>query len=333
MDLRSDTVTKPTPAMRRAMAEAEVGDDGWGEDPTVRRLEERVAELLGKQAALFVPSGTMANQLALGVLGRAGSRVVLGRRQHVLAHEAGGAAAWWGLQLHAVGDPGGMLAVDELTWALAAEPHHWPPVALVAIENTHAAASGATWSAEGLDALVEACAGVPVHLDGARLWNAHVATGLPLARLAAPATTVSTCLSKGLCAPAGSLLAGPADLIAEARGLRHRMGGGMRQVGVLAAAGLVALDQMVERLAEDHRRARRLVEVVVDRFGDPSGELAGARTNMVVFEPPDPEAVLGALLAEGVLASSVAPGTVRLVTHHDVDDQGVERALAVLRRC
>ncbi|MCK4177840.1 threonine aldolase family protein [Aciditerrimonas ferrireducens] len=330
VDLRSDTVTKPTPAMRRAMAEAEVGDDGWGEDPTVRRLEERVAELLGKEAALFVPSGTMANQLALGVLGRPGARVVLGGRQHVLAHEAGGAAAWWGLQLHPVADPHGILDPGELAWALAAELHHWPPVALVAVENSHAAACGAIWDPGDLARLGAVCRGVPIHLDGARLWNAQVASGVSAAELAAVATTVATCLSKGLCAPAGSLLAGPADLVAEARELRHRMGGGMRQVGVLAAAGLVALEQMVERLAEDHRRARRLAAAAAECFGDPTGELAAAPTNMVLFEPPDPEAVLRTLQEEGVLASSVGPGVLRLVTHHDVDDEGIERALRAL---
>lgn len=330
VDLRSDTVTRPTPAMRRAMAEADVGDDGYGEDPTVRRLEERYAELVGKEAALFVPSGTMANQLALRVLAPRGGLVVAGRRQHVVAHEAGAAAGIAGVQLHPVPDEGGTLDPADVAWAVAAGAHHWPTAALVCVENTHAPANGAPWSLPALQAVCAVAGDLPVHMDGARLFNAQVATGVPAMAFAAPVTTVMSCLSKGLCAPVGSVLAGSQAVIDQARLERKRLGGGMRQAGVLAAAGLVALDTMVERLAEDHRRARRLAEVVAERWPAAGCDPATVRTNMVVFEPPHAGRVVTALAAAGVRCGTIAPGVVRLVTHHDVDDDGLERAVAAL---
>jgi threonine aldolase len=330
VDLRSDTVTQPTAAMRRAMAEAEVGDDDYGEDPTVRTLEEAFAARLGKPAAVFVPSGTMANQIAFRVLATAGTAVVAGRSQHVVAYEYGAAARNSAVQFLALDDVDGMLDPDEVRRGREASSYHQPAVSLVSIENTHMAASGAPWSMERLRAVAAAAGELPVHLDGARLFNAEAATGVPASVMAAPATTVMCCLSKGLCAPVGSLLAGPDDVIVQARLERKRLGGGMRQAGVLAAPGLLALGSMVERLPEDHARAARLAEAVASRWPGCGLDPASVRTNIVVFSHDDPEKLLDHLQGEGVLAGTIAPGTVRLVTHHDVDDAGLERAIGAL---
>ncbi len=330
VDLRSDTVTRPTPAMRRAMAEAEVGDDDYGEDPTVRALEETFAARVGKPAALFVPSGTMANQIALRVLTTPGSAVVAGRRQHVVSYEFGAASLNAGVQFIAVDDAEGMVDAADVRAARQAAEHHQPEVSLVSIENTHMAASGAPWTTARLEALVEAAGPVPIHMDGARLFNAVAATGVPAAEWAAPATTVMCCLSKGLCAPVGSLLAGSEDVIAEARVARKRLGGGMRQAGVLAAPGLIALQDMVGRLSEDHARAARLADAVALRWPTCGLDPASVRTNIVTFTHAEPEKLLAHLEGQGVLAHAIAPETVRFVTHHDVDDAGVTRAIAAL---
>jgi threonine aldolase len=329
VDLRSDTVTRPTESMRRAMAGAEVGDDDYGEDPTVRALEEAFAARVGKAAALFVPSGVMANQIALRVLTRPGTAVVAGRRQHVVAYEYGAAALNAGIQFIALDDGDGMLDPGAVRHARQAAEHHQPAVSLVAIENTHMAACGSPWTEPGLRAVVEAAAGVPIHMDGARLFNAEAATGIGAADWAAPATTVMCCLSKGLCAPVGSLLAGPDDVIAEGRLARKRLGGGMRQAGVLAAPGLVALREMTERLGDDHVRAARLAEAVARRWPG-SLEPERVRTNIVTFTHAGADKLLAHLEHNGVLAHAIAPGTVRFVTHRDVDDAGVARAIDVL---
>ncbi len=330
VDLRSDTVTQPTSDMRRAMAEAVVGDDDYGEDPTVRALEEAFAERLAKPAALFVPSGTMANQIAIRVLATAGSAVVAGRRQHVVSYEYGAAARNAAVQFHTLGDVDGMLNPADVVWAREASAYHHPAVSLVCIENTHMAAAGALWSMERLDDVAAAAGEVPIHLDGARLFNAEAATGVAVSRWAAPATTVMCCLSKGLCAPVGSLLAGPEDVITQGRLERKRLGGGMRQAGVLAAPGLLALRNMVERLPHDHARAARLAEVVAERWPTCGLDPAGVRTNIVTFAHATPEKLLAHLKSEGVLAGTVAPRTMRLVTHNDVDDAGLARAIAAL---
>jgi threonine aldolase len=329
VDLRSDTVTRPTEVMRRAMAEAEVGDDDYGEDPTVRSLEEVFAVRVGKPAALFVPSGVMANQIAVRVLTRPGTAVVAGRRQHVVAYEYGAAAMNAGIQFIGLDDSYGMLDPDAVRQARQASEHHQPTVSLVAIENTHMAASGAPWTEAGLRAVADAAAGVPIHMDGARLFNAEAATGIAAADWAAAATTVMCCLSKGLCAPVGSLLAGPDDVIAQGRLARKRLGGGMRQAGVLAAPGLVALRDMTERLPEDHVRAARLAEAVAQRWPG-SLELERVRTNIVTFTHDEADKLLAYLEGYGVLAHAIAPGTVRFVTHRDVDDAGVARAIDAL---
>jgi threonine aldolase len=326
VDLRSDTVTRPTPAMRQAMADAEVGDDGYGEDPTVNELEEAYAAWVGKPAAVFVPSGVMANQIAMRVLTRPGDVVVAGALQHVVGFEMGAAARNAGIQFHTIDDTDGHLDPRSVQAAFDAERHHQPAVRAVVLENTHMASGGSPMTPAQTGALVAAAGGFPVHLDGARLFNAAVALGVAGSALAAPATTVMSCLSKGLCAPVGSVLAGAADVIAQGRVERKRLGGSMRQAGVLAAAGLVALRTMVDRLADDHRRARRLADVVaetVSRDFDP----ATCRTNIVCFEHPDAEALVGALAARGVLAGTVTSTRVRLVTHADVDDEMLDVAI------
>ena len=332
VDLRSDTVTRPTPEMRRAMADAEVGDDVYGEDPTVNALEDAFAERVGKEAALFVPSGTMANQLALRLLAPAGTTVVVGRRQHVVIYEDGAGGRNAGVQFHTVDDTDGTLSAADVAWAVEAAEHHQPRPSLVCVENTHMPADGAPWPLERMEELGAAAgaAGLAVHLDGARLFNAEVATGTAAAAYARPATTVMCCLSKGLCAPVGSVLAGPADVVAEARVERHRLGGGMRQAGIIAAAGLVALRTMVDRLAEDHLRARRLAEAVGERWPGAVAAPETIRTNVVTFAHSNPASLLEHLGSEGVVAGTIAPGVVRLVTHHDVDDAGVERTAKAL---
>jgi threonine aldolase len=314
------------------MAEADVGDDVYGEDPTVNALQDAFAERVGKEAALFVPSGTMGNQLALRLLAPPGTAVVAGRRQHVVVYENGAAGRNAGVQFHTLDDADGTIAAADVAWAVAAADHHHLRPGLVCVENTHMPANGAPWPLDRLAEVAGAAAagGLAVHLDGARLFNAEVATGTPAAAWAAPATTVMCCLSKGLCAPVGSLLAGPVDLVAAARGERQRLGGGMRQAGVVAAAGLVALRSMVERLVDDHARARRLAEAVAERWPDAGLSPADVRTNCVTFAHADPAAVLDHLAAEGVLAGTIAPGVVRLMTHHDVDDEGLARATKAL---
>lgn len=328
VDLRSDTVTRPTAAMRRAMADAPVGDDGFGDDPTVWQLERRYAELTGKAAAVYVPSGTMANQIALRALAGPGTSVVAGRRQHVVTHEVGAFGVNQVAQLHVLDDGDGTLDPSEVAHLASGAAHRWPQPSVVCVEDTHLASGGRPWPLDRLHAVADV--GVPVHLDGARLFNAAVATGTPVAERAAAATTVMSCLSKGLGAPVGSVLAGPADVIDRARVERKRMGGGMRQAGIVAAAGLVALDEMVDRLADDHRRARVLAEAVADRWPDAGCDPADVHTNVVLFRHDDPPKLLGALAARGVGAVTLGPGTVRLVTHIDIDDAALARAVAAI---
>lgn len=312
------------------MADAEVGDDQYGEDPTVNALEEAYAERVGKDAALFVPSGVMANQIALRILCRPGDLVISGRRQHVVIYEHGAAARNAGIEFSAIDDDDGTLDPDAITWARAAAAHHYPVPGLVCVEHTHMPSGGRPWTMPALGAVAEAAAGLPIHMDGARLFNAEVATGTPAATFTAPVTTVMSCLSKGLCAPVGSVLAGPADLMAEARLERHRLGGAMRQAGVIAAAGLLALRTMVDRLADDHARAHRLAEVVAERWPDGGCDPARLPTNMVIVRHRDPDALMAHLRAEGVLAGTLAPGIVRFVTHRDVDDAGLDRAIKAI---
>lgn len=326
VDLRSDTVTKPTAAMRRAMADAEVGDDVYGEDPLVNALEERVAALFGHEAALFVPSGTMGNQIGMRLVCQPGQEVLGDAEAHVVTYEMGAAAAVFGLSTRTVVSEGGVLSADQLISQVRPFGNwHLTPTAAVAVENTHNRAGGLVQPLEELEKLFawSRDAGVSVHLDGARIWNAAVASGVSLDTYGRLADTASVCLSKGLGAPVGSVLVASADRIAEGRLWRKRLGGGMRQVGVLAAAGLHALDHHVDRLADDHARAEQLAQ----RLGvDP----ATVHTNMVVLDGVAAPMLAAAAKGEGVLVSEVSPTRVRLLTHLDVDDAAVDRAAEVL---
>jgi threonine aldolase len=333
VDLRSDTVTTPTAEMRRAMAEAEVGDDAYGEDPTVRRLESLAAALLGMEAALYVPSGTMANQVALRTLGAPGTEVLCGARAHVFRHERAASAVNAGVQLRPLPDADGRVHAADVERALRGAYHHLPEISAVFLENTYMPASGRPASAAEIGEVIGAArtGGLAVHCDGARIWNAAIALGVSPAVLVEGCDTAMFCLSKGLSAPVGSLLCGTRARIDVARTHRARLGGQMRQAGVIAAAGIVALETMVERLADDHARARRLATAVADTFPG-SLDPDDVRTNIVCADasalPPD---LLDALAAEGVLAGTVDPDTVRFVTHRDLDDAGIDHAVAVLR--
>jgi threonine aldolase len=334
VDLRSDTVTTPTPEMRRAMADAEVGDDAYGEDPTVRRLESLAAGLLGKEAALYVPSGTMANQLALRVLGRPGTEVLCGERSHVYRYEHAAAAGNARVQLRPLPDADGTLHADDVARAAAGPGHHLPEISAMFLENTHMPASGRPWRLAELHPVttVARAHGFAVHCDGARIWNAAIAVGVSPGELAAGTDTVMFCLSKGLSAPVGSVLCGPRSVIAEARAERSRLGGAMRQAGVIAAAGVVALETMVERLADDHARARRLADALAELFPG-SVDPAAVETNIVCARADAfPADLLERLVADGVRAGTIDVDTVRFVTHHDVDDAGIARAIDALRR-
>jgi threonine aldolase len=334
VDLRSDTVTRPTPAMRRAIAEAEVGDDVFGDDPTVIALEQRVAVLTGKEAALYVPSGTMGNQLAVHVLTRPADEVLLEAESHIYFYEQGGIATNSGCLAHPLRGERGMLPLEAVIASLRGEDDHIARVSLVCVENTHNRAGGAIVPLERLRALTALARerGLAVHLDGARLWNASVATGIPIADWAACADTVQMCFSKGLGAPVGSILAGSAAHVRAARRARKRWGGGMRQVGILAAACLYALDHHVARLAEDHVRARRLADGLK---GLPGVNVVEPDTNIVFLdlEPPQPDAasIVRMLAERGVRVSAYGPRRVRAITHLDVDDAGIARALEAFR--
>ncbi len=328
IDLRSDTLTRPTEAMRTAMARAEVGDDVYGEDPTVRALEELVAGLLGHEAALFTPTGSMANVLAVGSLVQPGQEVLCESSAHIARAELGAHAAIGGLTMRTWTHARGQVDLPAISALFAPEMGpFFVRTAAISVENTHNFSGGTVLPLEDLHDLhaFAVGAGARVHLDGARLWNAHVATGTPLVEYGAVADVLSVCLSKGLGAPVGSLLVGSADAMAQARVRRKRLGGGMRQVGILAAAGLHALEHHVERLAEDHAHARLLAEAC---GVDP----ATVDTNMVLVPRSDAADFTEAAEASGVRVAIVAPTTVRLVTHLDVSRTNAEEAAAILAR-
>jgi threonine aldolase len=332
IDLRSDTVTRPTRPMRHAMATAEVGDDVYAEDPTARRLEERAAELLGKEKALFVPSGTMANQIAIALHTRPGDEVIIGEGAHSYFYESGAAPALWGVQF-AVAGKGGLFTAAEAEAAIRPAAYYMPRTSLVAIENTHNWGGGIVFPQDDVLAIAKLARtrGLAVHLDGARIWNAAVATGRSAAELAAPFDTASACFSKGLGAPVGSVLAGSAADMERARRLRKMLGGGMRQVGILAAAALHALEHHRERLAEDHANARALAEGLAEIPGV-TVDLARVQTNIVMFESPRPATeVVARALERGVLLHAFGPTRVRAVTHLDLDRAAVDRALVEIR--
>jgi threonine aldolase len=327
VDLRSDTVTAPSPAMRQAMAEAAVGDDVYGDDPTINELEREVADLFGYPAALFTPSGTMANQIGLRLLVQPGQELVCDHGAHVVRSELGAAAVFSGITTRTWLAERGLLDPELVARVITPNmPWHQVSTAAIAVENTHNFGGGTIQPADQVAAVQELArsTGLGIHLDGARLWNAHVATGTPLAELAAGFDTVSVCLSKGLGAPVGSVLASSAERIREARVWRKRYGAGMRQVGILAAAGLYALVHHVARLADDHARAKRLGAAL---GVDPDQ----VETNIVVLDVPDAAGVARAAAEQGVLVSALGPRLMRLVTHLDVDDAGIDQAVAVLR--
>ncbi|MDW7711036.1 MAG: low-specificity L-threonine aldolase [Deferrisomatales bacterium] len=340
IDLRSDTVTWPTPEMRRAMFEAEVGDDVYGEDPTVNRLEEEAAALLGKEAGLFVPTGTQGNQVAVLTHTGRGEEVIAEAESHLFYYEVGAVAALAGCQVRVVPGVRGAMDLERVEAAIRARNIHFPRTALVCLENTHNRAGGAVLPPGNAEAVAEVARrhGLPVHLDGARIFNAAVALGVPAARLAAPADSAMFCLSKGLAAPVGSVLVGSRAFIARARVNRKLLGGGMRQAGILAAAGLVALRTMVERLAVDHENAARLAAGLGGLPGlevDPEG----VETNIIAFRVADPRwdapGLAAALGAAGVLCNAMGPRAIRMVTHKDVAradvDEALDRVEGVLR--
>ena len=332
VDLRSDTVTRPTPAMRAAMAEAEVGDDVYGEDPTVNALEAEVAALFGHEAALFAPSGSMSNQIALQVLVPPGTELLCDADAHVVTYEVGAAAAYGGVSSRTWPAAGADLDPDLVASMIRPDGYFAVPTRAIAVEQTHNRAGGSVIPLSTLRALRRVAdeAGVALHCDGARIWHAHVADGVPLATYGRLFDTLSVCLSKGLGAPVGSLVVGSAEKIDRARWIRKRMGGGMRQAGILAAAGLYALRHHITRLADDHARAARLAEALAP-FGVVAGEV---RTNIVPLDltkaPLDAPALAAAARERGVLVSVLGPRTARLVTHLDIGDAGIERAIEVL---
>ena len=335
IDLRSDTVTRPSPEMRAAIAAAPVGDDQYGDDPTVNALQERVAALLGKEAALWLPSGTMANQVALRTLTRPGDDGIVSREAHAVWHEAGGSAANAGVQLTEIGAHG-VFTVEEFVAAIKPRDHPiYPPTTLLEIENTHNRSGGVVFPQ---DEAVRICAearrlGITTYLDGARLWNVAAATGIPLNELAAPFDLVAVSLSKGLGAPGGSLLAGTRDVVARAMRHRRIMGGAMRQVGIFAAAGIFALDNNLARLVDDHANAHLIAErlarnprIVIDP--------ETVQTNILVFrlapDAPDAATLVAKARERGVLINAFGPRTVRAVTHLDVSREQCARAADIL---
>jgi len=336
VDLRSDTVTNPTPAMREAMASAEVGDDVFGEDPTVNRLEAMAAERLGKEAALLVVTGTMGNLVSLLTHCGRGDEAIIGDRSHTLLFEQGGMAALGGISPYPVANqPDGTMRLDEIERAIRADDVHAPRTRLICLENTHNVCNGAPLTAAYTAQVVRLARAhhLAVHVDGARIFNAATALGVDASELVRDVDSVTFCLSKGLSAPVGSVICGSRAFIAEARRMRKVVGGGMRQAGVLAAAGIVALEQIAPRLAEDHARARRLAEGLAEI---PGVEVAPVYTNILYFSlakgaNKTTDQVTAALAQRGVRVSGRKDGRIRAVTHYWITDEGIERAIAAMR--
>ncbi len=334
IDLRSDTVTHPTPAMRQAMATAEVGDDGWGDDPTVNRLQERVARMMGKEAAVFVPSGTMGNLASILAHCQRGDEIIVGDQSHIYLYEYGGASALGGVayrQLPNAED--GAMDPEAVEEAIRPSSARFPRTALVCLENTHNRCSGRVLTPEYTDAIADIAhsRGAAVHLDGARVFNAAVYLGLPPAELVRSVDSMMFCFSKGLSCPVGSIICGPRDFVERAHRSRNALGGGMRQAGILASAAMVALDEMVERLSTDHANARRLAEGlsrIPGIFIDP----ASIQTNIVILElaDGDPLGFLGKLEERGLRGSHPHGSRVRFVTHYGIEPEDIDAALDVV---
>ena len=335
IDLRSDTITKPTPAMRRAMAEAEVGDDVLGDDPTVIALEKRTAGILGKQAAVYMPSGTMTNQVAIRAHSEPGDEMLCDDNTHTYFYECGGPAALSGVMMRLLPGVRGIFTAADVMAALRPPNVHFPPTKLVFVENTHNRGGGSIWPIERITEVTKAAreARLRTHLDGARLWNAAVATGISEAKYARHFDSVSVCFSKGLGAPVGSALAGSAEFIARARRFRKMFGGGMRQAGIIAAGALHALEHHRDRLAEDHANAKKLAESLAEMPGvelDP----ATVETNIVIFRVTKSPAaeVIERLKAEGVLVLATGPDSIRAVTSLMITGEDVDQAVAAAKR-
>lgn len=337
IDLRSDTVTKPTPAMREAMAAAPVGDDVYGEDPTVNRLQAMAAALLGKEAALFVPSGIMANQLAIRVQTRPGDEVIVDSRAHIVKYEHGAAAALAGVQLHWIAGRRGILQPEQVEAAIRPQDPYTLQTRLICLENTHNSGGGSVYplaTIQGIRRIAQA-RGIPMHLDGARLFNAVTASGVAAAAYAQAFETVSFCLSKGLGAPVGSLIVSDRATVDRLRPLRRMYGGGMRQAGILAAAGIHALEHHLDRLKDDHAHARALAEAL-QRISTVTIDPQTVETNIVIFDVADPSRgpgeILAALKAAGVLINNLGGTTYRAVTHLDVSGKDIEEAGRIFAR-
>jgi threonine aldolase len=337
VDLRSDTVTKPSPGMRQAMAEAEVGDDVFHEDPTINRLEAMVAAMYGKEAALYVASGTMANQIAIRAQTHHGDEIIMERTSHPFNSEAGALAALAGVQVNLVNGQHGIMDVEQISPVVRTPNVHHAPTALICLENTHNRGGGSVWPLANIRAIHEFArsVGVPMHLDGARLLNACVATGLAPKDYARYFDSCTLCLSKGLGAPVGSLVIGSEAFISKAHRFRKQFGGGMRQAGILAAAGIYALEHNIERLAEDHLNAKRLARGIADIDGLDI-DVNAVVTNILYFDVRRPGLSVSTLLerlrAAEVLMLGTGPSRIRAVTHLDVSKEGIERAIDVLRQ-
>jgi len=335
IDLRSDTVTLPTAEMRKVIASADVGDDVYGEDPMVNRLQDQVAELMGKEAALFVASGTMSNQVAIRTHTVPGDEVILDYNCHIFNYESGAGAALSGVQLHTIIGDHGILEPKEIADAIRPDDHHYAPTALIALENTHNRAGGIIYPLETIQDIGALAHkhGIGLHLDGARLMNAVVASGIPAATWAKSFDSISLCLSKGLGAPVGSVLSGSRDFIQEAHRYRKMLGGGMRQAGILAAAGIYALDHHVNRLAEDHENAQILARAM-ENMGLLKDDRNWTQTNMVVLAFPRGNAyeIETKLKAAGLLVSAMDAYMVRMVTHLGIDRGDVDTSIEILQR-
>ena len=332
VDLRSDTLTVPTQAMREAMARAEVGDDVWEEDPTVRRLEEMAARRTGKETALFVSSGTQGNLVSVLAQTRPGQEAVLDADSHIFNYEGAGAAVFGGVQTLPVKTQRGFLTPEQVREHIRPNNIHIPMTGLVCLENTHNRHGGTCCTPEEIGAVADVAhsAGVRVHLDGARLFNAAVALRRPARDFCRSVDSVTFCLSKGLAAPIGSIVCGSAEFVASARRVRKMLGGGMRQAGIIAAAGIVALDKMVDRLADDHRNARTLAEGIAKLPGVKI-DLASVQTNIVIFHHPRAQELVAGCAARKVKIHAIAPTSIRCVTHKDVDADDITRTLEALR--
>ncbi len=334
IDLRSDTVTLPTTAMRKAVFEAEVGDDVYGEDPTVNRLQELAADMIGKEAAMLVPSGTMGNQIAVLTHCRPGTEVILEADSHIYYYEAAAASVFAGVQPRPLPGKRGSMPADLVEWAIRQDDIHLPPTSLICVENTHNRAGGTVVPLEDMKAVYDvACRhNLPVHLDGARIFNASIASGVTVKEFTACTTSIQFCLSKGLGAPVGSIIAGPRDFIDEARRWRKRLGGGMRQAGIFAAAGVVALETMVDRLAEDHANARLLADSLAALKGiefNPDD----VDTNIVIIKPTvmSIQQLGSELEKRGILTVVIEPDRVRFTTNKDVNRNDIETTIAAVK--